>query len=159
MEPTTVTRFFQQDHERLDGLLRQFHELKRSDSAKAVEAFKEFKFGLQRHIVWEEELLFPRWEQATGITEGPTRVMRIEHRRIGEALEMIHKKVQAGDPESDQEEQQLVALLASHNQKEERILYPAIDQALDERDRSALFTEMRAIPEDRYRVCCPTNPA
>jgi iron-sulfur cluster repair protein YtfE (RIC family) len=159
MEPTTITCFFQQDHERLDALFRQFQELKRSDSAKAAEAFKEFKFGLQRHIVWEEELLFPRWEQATGITAGPTRVMRIEHRRIGEALEAIHKKVQAGDPESDQEEQQLIALLASHNQKEERILYPAIDQTLDEPDRAALFAEMRAIPEDRYRVCCETEPA
>ena len=28
--------------------------------------WKEFKIGLQRHIVWEESVLFPRFEHKTG---------------------------------------------------------------------------------------------
>ena len=58
-EQNTITAFFEQDHDRLDELFKTFQELKRSDFSKAQEAFKEFKVGLQRHIVWEEDLLFP----------------------------------------------------------------------------------------------------
>ena len=84
-EQTTITAFFEQDHDRLDELFKTFQQLKRSDFAKAKDAFKGFKFGLQRHIVWEEDLLFSLWEKKTGMTEsGPTPAMRNEHRQIGQ---------------------------------------------------------------------------
>lgn len=157
MTPPTVQRYFQDDHNRLDELLKTYQALKRTDLAKARAAFVEFKFGLQRHIVWEEELLFPQWEGATGFREaGPTQVMRAEHRQIRDWLEALHKKVQAQDPESDQEVQALIAYLTAHNQKEERILYPAIDQTLSDEDRAALYQAMNAIPEERYQRCCET---
>jgi regulator of cell morphogenesis and NO signaling len=111
-ERKTITAFYEQDHDRLDELFKTFQKLKRSDFPKAKEAFKEFKFGLQRHIVWEEEILFPLWEKETGITEGgATSVMRTEHRQIEQQLEAIHRKVSEQNPDSDQEEQVLLALL------------------------------------------------
>src|SRR5918996_5201998 len=133
MNQSMIQQSFQQDHERLDELFKQFQNLKRSDYAKAKESFKDFKFGLQRHIVWEEEVLFPVWEEQTGMMSmGPTEVMRAEHRQIGEYLEAIHKKVQEDNPDSDADEQRLLAVLGSHNLKEERILYPAIDNLLND---------------------------
>jgi iron-sulfur cluster repair protein YtfE (RIC family) len=129
--------------------------LKRSDFGKAKEAFKEFKLGLQRHIVWEEDLLFPLWEDKTGMSEGgPTFVMRNEHRQIGQQLEAIHDKVAEQNPESDQEEQALLNLLSAHNMKEERVLYPAIDNVTSSEEREMIFQSMKNIPEDRYKVCC-----
>ncbi|MDE3043189.1 MAG: hemerythrin domain-containing protein, partial [Nitrospirota bacterium] len=96
-EQKTISGFYEQDHDRLDELFKTFQNLKRSDFGKAKEAFKEFKFGLQRHIVWEEK---------TGMSEsGPTFVMRNEHRQIGQLLEAIHRKVADQNPDSDQEEQ------------------------------------------------------
>lgn len=155
MESCSIRTFFQQDHARLDDLFGRFQTLKRSDYAEAKGRFIEFKFGLQRHIVWEEDLLFPPWEEATGLTEGgPTQVMRREHRQIAECLEALHRKVQAVDPESDQEEQALVALLSSHNRKEERILYPALDGTLSDEARAGIFRAMNELPEERYKVCC-----
>nr|MBI3613652.1 hemerythrin domain-containing protein [Nitrospirota bacterium] len=155
MSHPTIHQFFQKDHERLDTLFKNFHALKRSDFAKAKEAFVQFKFGLQRHIVWEEDILFPLWERQTGMAEvGPTMVMRAEHRQIGDYLETIHRKVQQQDPESDQEEQRLLAILSSHNQKEERILYHAIDSILKEEDRASIYQAMNNIPEERYKTCC-----
>lgn len=157
MAHPTIQHYFQDDHKRLDALLKQYRELKRTDPSKAKEAFAEFLVGLQRHIVWEEAILFPRWEQTTETREGgPTQVMRAEHRQISHWLEALHKKVQAQDPESEGEEQGLLALLTAHNQKEERILYPAIDRTLSEADRAALYEAMRAIPEAQYRRCCDT---
>ena len=151
----TVSAFFEQDHDRLDELFKTFQQLKRSDFPKAKEAFKEFKFGLQRHIVWGEDVLFPLWEKKTGMSEsGPTPVMRHEHRQIGQQLEAIHGKVSEQNPDSDKEEQALLDLLGSHNRKEELRLYPAIDQVAGTEGQEAIFQSMKNIPEERYNLCC-----
>jgi len=74
---------------------------------------------------------------------GPTQVMRTEHRMIGDCLEAIHHKVQAQDPESDQDDQRLLDILKSHNMKEERILYPSIDQVISDQERAELYQAMK----------------
>ena len=154
-EQSTISKFFEKDHDRLDELFKTFQQLKRSDFPKAKEAFKAFKSGLQRHIVWEEDLLFPLWENKTGMSDsGPTPVMRNEHRQIGQLLEAIHGKVAAQNPDSDKEEQALLDILGSHNRKEERALYPAIDQVAGLEDRDTVFQNMENIPEERYKLCC-----
>jgi len=154
-EQRTISAFYEQDHDRLDELFKAFQKMKRSDFAKAKEAFKAFKFGLQRHIVWEEDVLFPLWEEKTGMSEGgPTFVMRAEHRQIVQQLEAIHGKVADQNPDSDQEEQALLDLLGSHNMKEERVLYPAIDQLTSAEERETVFRNMKNIPEERYKLCC-----
>ena len=154
-EQKTITAFFEQDHDRLDELFKTFQQLKRSDVAKAKDAFKEFKFGLQRHIVWEEDLLFSLWEKKTGMTEsGPTPAMRNEHRQIGQQLEAIYRKVTDQNPDSDQEEQGLLDLLGSHNRKEERALYPAIDQVTSADERETVFRDMKNILVERYKMSC-----
>ena len=87
----SVQETFAADHDRLDGLFAAFQTTKRSDYLRAREFFKEFKFGLQRHIVWEENILFPEFERKTGmVNTGPTEVMRQEHRLIRDRLEAIH---------------------------------------------------------------------
>ena len=110
---------------------------------------------MQRHIVWEEDILFPLWEKETGITEGgATSVMRAEHRQIEQQLEAIHQKVADQNPDSDQEEQGLLNLLGSHNMKEERVLYPGIDRVTSAGERETIFQSMKNIPEERYKLCC-----
>ena len=154
-EQKTITAYYEEDHDRLDELFKTFQTSKRSDFTKAKEAFKDFKIGLQRHIVWEEELLFPMWEEKTGMVEdGPTPVMRFEHEQIKQLLDAIHRKVENQDLNSDQEEQALLNLLGSHNRKEERALYPAIDNVTSDEERATVFSIMNTIPEDRYNAYC-----
>lgn len=155
MSEAKISVTFEQDHSRLDNLFQTFQEQKGTDFAKAKEAFIAFKFGLQRHIVWEEDLLFPKWEENSGMAEGgPTQVMRTEHRLISDCLEAIHRKVQEQSLESDREEQRLVELLKSHNMKEERILYPSMDQVISDEERAAIYQAMKEIPEERYKTWC-----
>ncbi len=146
---------FAADHDRLDQLFAEFQRLKRIDYPKAKENFKEFKTGLQRHIVWEEQILFPAFENKTGMCDvGPTAVMRAEHRQIGARLEALHDKVRHADPESDQEEEALLQLLAQHNLKEESVLYPAMDRMMSEQETTAAFHAMEQIPKEAYVTCC-----
>lgn len=154
-EQETVTAFYEKDHDRLDELFKTFQASKRSDFAKARKAFKEFKVGLQRHILWEEELLFPMWEEKTGMIEdGPTPIMRHEHSQIKQLLDAIHQKVEGQNLDTDQDEQALLNLLSSHNRKEERALYPAIDNVINADEREKVFSDMNSIPVERYNACC-----
>jgi regulator of cell morphogenesis and NO signaling len=152
----TISQYFEADHDRLDELFKSFQSFKRQDFAKAKPFFREFKFGLQRHIVWEEEILFPLFEEKSGMRQGgPTEVMRTEHRQIGERLEAIHEKVKVADPNTDEEEEELLlAVLSVHNMKEENILYPMIDRTATEEDRTIVFQKMESLPEERYAHCC-----
>lgn len=151
----SIQTAFAADHDRLDELFTRFQQHKRSDFVRAREFFKEFKFGLQRHIIWEEQVLFPLFEQKTGIYHnGPTEVMRADHRRIGTHLEAIHDKVRRQDADSDHEEQGLLTALAAHNEKEERVLYPTLDRLLTDDERAAAFTAIEKVPEEAYKTCC-----
>ena len=155
MNDQTVQASFAQDHDRLDQLLETYRRLKRVDFARAKQAFKEFKFGLQRHIIWEETVLFLLFEEKTGMRDsGPTVIMRAEHRNIGQCLEALHDKVRRQDVDSDDEEQMLIQALSAHNEKEENVLYPMIDRLSSEEERTAAFKTMQELPEEAYQVCC-----
>jgi iron-sulfur cluster repair protein YtfE (RIC family) len=151
----TVQGAFAHDHDRLGELLATYGRWKRVDFANAKQAFKEFKFGLQRHIIWEESILFPLFEGKTGMRDhGPTVVMRAEHREIGRRLEALHEKVRRQEVDSGAEEQNLKEALLAHNQKEENILYPAIDRLASAEEKAAAFQKMEELPEEAYQTCC-----
>jgi iron-sulfur cluster repair protein YtfE (RIC family) len=52
---------------------------------------------MEQHFQKEEEVLFPAFEQSTGNTMGPTRVMRLEHQQMREALAEMAGALAAGD--------------------------------------------------------------
>jgi regulator of cell morphogenesis and NO signaling len=155
MNEREVTSALENDHERLDQLLDTYRRLKRVDFAAAKRAFKEFKMGLQRHVHWEEDVLFLLFEDKTGMRDrGPTLVMRTEHREIGRRLNALHDKVRAGDVDSDREEDALFEALFAHNHKEENVLYPTLDRLLSAEEKAAAFKRMEEMPEEVYRTCC-----
>jgi len=150
-----VRSYFEKDHDRLDTLFKEFQRLKYTDFVEAKKNFVAFKFGLQRHIIWEEEILFPLFEKKTGmLNAGPIFVMRLEHKEIGKILEEIHTKVQSADPGSEREEDLLISTLSLHNMKEENVLYPSIDECTTKMEIEEVFDKMNLIPEERYQTCC-----
>ena len=155
MANENVVGYYQADHDRLEGFFKSFQNLKCTEFPKAKESFKRFHSGLLRHIKWEEEILFPVFEEKTGHkNEGPTEVMRQEHVQIKAALEAIHDFVRKQDLASEAPENELLRVLASHNEKEEQILYPMIDQVTTPEERNEIFKKMEAIPEDASGSCC-----
>ena len=146
MSERTISTMFDEDHERLDALFKSFQTLKRTDFPKAKRAFLEFKAGLQRHVAWEEDVLFPLWERTSGMTGGgPTIVMRREHQEIGDCLESLSRKIQAQNPETDREEEILLDLLDRHNMSEEEVLYPEMDRMISAEERETAFRAMEKI--------------
>jgi iron-sulfur cluster repair protein YtfE (RIC family) len=158
MSTNLIAQYFQADHARLDAAFSSFRSLKEESFPQAKQYFKLFLRGLKRHIVWEEDVLFPLFEKKSGMKEsGPTMVMREEHRRIGALLERIHDKVRNADPSSYDDEEMLMEILEAHNLKEEEVLYPAIDQIATESEVAAAFLAIESIPAARYETCCGTH--
>ena len=154
MTDQTITAYFKNDHERLDGLFLQFQASQKDNPSQAKEYFRDFKSGLERHIAWEEELLFPLFEKTTGMSEGgPTAVMRYEHEGLRETLRNIHSKVQSDRFDTQAESVILMAVLCEHNRKEENILYPMIDHMTTAKDREEIFSRMKDFP-DKHSCCC-----
>jgi len=155
MEQESIQTYYEHDHDRLDEGFERYRRLKRENFAEAKQSFKTFFFGLKRHILWEEEILFPMFEDKTGMRDaGPTAVMRMEHRQIESLLDALHGKVRAGNPESDIEEEAILRILKPHNDKEESILYPHIDAHLTADEKRLVFAGMEGVPENRYNTCC-----
>lgn len=128
------------DHDRLDALeSAAFRKRSEGDLVGAYETYAVFAAGLRRHIGFEEEILFPAFEESSGMPSdaGPTAVMRAEHREIESLIADIEAGIGDAAAPVDSLRRQLHAVLGDHNFKEERMLYPATDQLLgpDRADR------------------------
>lgn len=137
-----LTQFFSTDHDRLDFLFHNYQLNKGIDSDKAFRFFSKFTSGLEQHIKWEEELLFPAFEEAYRMDKGgPTFVMRAEHKVIKSLLNQIESAISAGRP-ADQEEQKLVEFLTLHNEKEEQVLYVNADSKISKDQIGEMFLQI-----------------
>jgi iron-sulfur cluster repair protein YtfE (RIC family) len=146
MSAPSINNFLTEDHDRLDGLLESFQEWRTKDSAKAKDFLTQFTVGLQRHLRWEESILFPLFEQKTG-QSGLTNTLRGEHEEIREWLAALNRKVEQNDADCDHDEKMLVEELGGHNAREEYALYPELDKLLTEEEQKATFEVIAAVPE------------
>lgn len=137
-----VHDFLTADHRRLDLLFDSLmHAIQAGDALEKQQSlFLLFKNGLKRHIHWEETVLFPIFENMTGMTHGPTQVMRAEHEEMNTLLSDLEATMQQGFDVDYL--QGLAHRLMNHNEKEERILYPAIDEISRSDDREAIAVEL-----------------
>lgn len=142
----TLSSYLTRDHRHCDdgfvGAERLVAERRWPEAEGSLSAFVA---DMRRHFAREEELLFPAFEAATGMTSGPTVVMRIEHRQI----EQLMQSLQDALGRRDREEylgvsETLLMLLQQHNAKEENILYPLADRSLGDAG-TALIQRMQAM--------------
>ncbi len=140
-----ISSFLTEDHQRCDHLFAEAERrVSEGDWTGAREAFEATRDATLRHFRMEEEVFFPRFEETTGMTMGPTQVMRQEHvqmrdlfERMAQALEEEDVDAYLGDSET------LLVLMQQHNAKEEQILYPMLDSHLQ--DSETLIAQARAL--------------
>jgi hemerythrin-like domain-containing protein len=128
-----VTECLQADHSRLDAILTEAATFAESGAfVNALQLFAEFACGIDHHIRAEEEVLFSVFEQATGIVAGPTQVMRAEHVQIRQLIADVRGALGVHDGVTAARIVPVLReLLSSHNFKEERVLYPMTDRAIE----------------------------
>lgn len=131
-----ITHFLTDDHEYCDGLFAEAENAVGADDwTRAGECYAAFMQAVQRHFEREEAILFPAFEERTGMTGGPTLVMRDEHAQMRNAMEGMAEAMSRHDRSAYLGlSETLLMLMRQHNLKEERILYPMADQALPDAD-------------------------
>lgn len=143
-----VTEALGWDHDRLDALeVAAMEAWGAGETRAAARLHLRFVFGLRRHIRFEESVLFPEFERVSGMPadRGPTEVMRVEHRAIEAFLEDMWEGVANGVRPAEPTRADLRALLHQHNVKEESVLYPILDRALDPRESDAVVFRFQAM--------------
>lgn len=145
----TIQHFYNEDREHLDQLLREFERARIECVEEARGIYDEFRAGLEEHMRWEEELLYPVFERLAGENECGMESMRCEHQAIREQLARLEWLLEGPDARLMLEEVVLRDLLTPHCAKEELVLYPMLDELLTHAERSALLEQVRARREAR----------
>ena len=126
------TQILPEHHRHCDSLFVAAEEFAQRDNwTAAAPAFARFRDQMEAHFAVEEDLLFPAFEAATGMSAGPTEMMRYEHQQMRALLSQLEAACEARDGEAyGGVAETLLMLMQQHNMKEENILYPMCDQAL-----------------------------
>ena len=119
-------------HKHCDDLFASAEEAAQAgDWAACSRECTRFIQDILAHFDAEENLLFPAFESATGMSGGPTQVMRMEHNQMRDLIGQLESAQYAKDAEAfSGVAETLLILMQQHNMKEENILYPMCDQAL-----------------------------
>lgn len=145
------TQVLPDHHRHCDDLFVAAEEAaQRADWAAAGPAFERFHGQMKAHFEAEEKLLFPAFEAATGMSAGPTQMMRHEHEQMRGLLAQLAAACEARDGEAYAgAAETLLMLMQQHNMKEENILYPMCDQALGA-EAERLGADMDALLEKKH---------
>jgi hemerythrin-like domain-containing protein len=126
------TDILPQHHKHCDELFAAAEDAAQgTDWALAEKSFARFNAQMRAHFQAEEEVLFPAFEQTTGMTQGPTQMMRHEHQQMRSLLSQLEDACTRHDAEGYAgAAETLLMLMQQHNMKEENILYPMCDRTL-----------------------------
>lgn len=139
-----IKQFLIEDHKKLHKILKEYLECKNTDSERAKILFLDFKKGLERHINWEEEIISPAIENSGCKSPKPQLGTREEHKCIKVLLQHIEEELLGKTTKTDLLEKKLKDILATHNEKEEYILYPWVDNMLGELESVEVIEKMKS---------------
>lgn len=128
-----IVDYMTHDHRRVDEFYANAENLfNEGKEQEARETLIAFDVEMRSHLAKEEDILFPEFVNATGMTHGPVQVMLMEHNQIRELLSQMMKALENNDLERALAVVETMHILVQqHNMKEEGILYPMIRQHCD----------------------------
>jgi len=140
-----ISDFMKLHHKMLTVMLDEFRSSKK-DTPKRERLFANFASLLEKHMIFEEEVLFPLFEGKTG-TESlnkSTSTLRKDHKQVRDLAEKI-KKMMNNNADTDKLENHLVEILQEHEKTEFDIVYPWLDEAIGEDAAKAIIRGMKTI--------------
>ncbi len=128
----TISSFLTSDHRACD---EEFANLENAIASQDWEEsqmqLEKFSSDLVHHFDMEEKVMFPVFEEVTGMTQGPTMVMRMEHSQMRGILEDLKADIEKKDKNHFfGVSESLMMLTQQHNMKEEQMLYRMADMHL-----------------------------
>jgi hypothetical protein len=145
LQSRQIGEFLTFDHRRCDDLYALVEEqAQQENAAEAGRLFGYFETGMLHHFAMEEERFFPAFEAKTGMRQGPTTVMRMEHEQMRGILKRMRQSLAAGDLHGVvRASGTLLMVMQQHNVKEEQMLYAMGDMHLGSEADSLLRSMQR----------------
>ena len=138
---------FEEQHRSINRLFKEYQDQKNIDTQKAKKLFNKFASDLQRHMLWEERILFPILaKEGHGNYSHAVEVIKNEHKKILQLLKDLYLKIST-DKESQTEEENLINALIKHEEFEDDILHPAVNRSSD---KKKAFEAINNISEEEF---------
>ncbi len=143
---TTINEFMTQDHRRCDEVFASAEaEVDQGNWEEAAKITNDFLDSMEAHFRMEEQVLFPALENKTGMTMGPTQVMRQEHDQMRVLFDQMRYALDSQDEDEFLgSSETLLITMQQHNMKEEGIVYPMSDEQLTE-ENAEVLEQMKAV--------------
>lgn len=142
----TISSFLTHDHRACDEEFAVLENTVASENWAEVEkVFKKFTSDMQHHFDMEEKVMFPQFEDKTGMTCGPTQMMRMEHQQMIQIMGDMKADVEAKNKDHFFGlSETLMMLIQQHNMKEEQMLYRMADNHFGA-DVEAVVNQMKEV--------------
>ena len=140
-----IKEFMSQDHKDCDNFFALMEDAVANKDSDVLEKFEKFQDILTNHFKMEEMVLFPQFEQTSGMIQGPTQVMVMEHEQMRELLSKMLNAIEVKNNDNFFGlSETLMILMQQHNMKEEQMLYTIIQEHLGD-DAQHLISQMRSV--------------
>ncbi|RXJ92819.1 hemerythrin HHE cation-binding protein [Malaciobacter molluscorum] len=145
----TIKSFLTDDHRTCDSQFAALENLVALENwQEATTNFYKFEKELNIHFDMEEKVMFPAFENKTGMSAGPTQVMRMEHAQMLNVVSSMKEDIEKKDKNHFLGlSESLMMLLQQHNMKEEQMLYAMADAHLQE-ESASIIEKMRELKRD-----------
>jgi hemerythrin-like domain-containing protein len=126
----SIKDYMTDEHKRCDDCFAAAEKAVSDGDWEAGQAeFDGFRKAMEAHFDMEEAVLFPEFEETTGMQDGPTAVMRSEHEEMRRLFEQMAMAIESRyDDEYLDAAETLLILMQQHNMKEEQMLYEMADR-------------------------------
>ena len=126
---STISSFLTKDHRACDEEFANLENAVASDNwEESAIKLNKFITDLLHHFDMEEKVMFPTFEEVTGMTQGPTMIMRMEHDQMRQLLNALQEDLDKKDKNHFfGVSESLMMLMQQHNMKEEQMLYAMAD--------------------------------
>jgi len=137
---STIKEYLTSDHRKCDEIFAQMEEKAGNSLLDAKELTNNFIDDMERHFQMEERVMFPEFEARTGMTEGPTAMMKLEHMQMRNLMQSLLEALSTDDKDKFfSVSETLMILLQQHNMKEEQMLYPMAQQHLSSQSENIVM--------------------
>ena len=128
----TISSFLTSDHRACDEEFANLENAVVLDNWEDSQVkLNKFIADLLHHFDMEEKVMFPKFEEVTGMTQGPTMIMRMEHDQMRQLLKDLQEDLEKKDRNHFfGVSESLMMLMQQHNMKEEQMLYSMADMRL-----------------------------
>ena len=134
-----ITKIMIQDHSKIAELLFKFNEIEKINHLAREVAFDLFKWELEKHFFTEDRAIFLYYQPKDEFDKKEIQALHDEHAVILKKFDELEKSIKS---KKNLNIEDFGKLLHKHRKHEDAIIYPKLDQYLDEKVKKIIINRI-----------------